>query len=336
MLVLVNVANPGARIKKGDLVAEFDRQYQLLRLDDYRASVHQYESNVKKLGADLMVAREAHEQLARVAKADLEKALLDLKTIEVRSEIEAEKFKLAVEEAKVSHQETDAEMKLVDVSQRAELRAAEIDRDQTKIELRRAEANVDRMVTKAPIDGIVVMQTIWRGGDFGQVQQGDQIYPGMFFMSIVDPSSMVLNATVNQVDSEELRVGMKASVRLDAYPDLVLRGKVIGIGAMTKTGGWRANYVREIPIRLKLEETDPRVLPDLSASAEILLEDAQQAVIAPMAGIFRDNGKPSVFVQTPAGWVHREVGLGVVNHVAAVVRSGLQKGDVIALQRPLK
>jgi hypothetical protein len=147
---------------------------------------------------------------------------------------------------------------------------------------------------------------------------------------------MILNATVNQVDSEELRVGMKATVRLDAYPDLVLPGTVVGIGAMTKTGGWRANYVREIPVRLKLDKIDPRVLPDLSASAEILLESEQDAVIAPMAGIFGDNGKPSVFVQTPAGWARREVELGVVNHVAAAVRSGLRKGDVIALQRPLK
>ncbi len=42
----------------------------------------------------------------------------------------------------------------------------------------------------------------------------------MMFMQIVDPSSMVINANINQVDSEALRIGMRASVRFDAYPGL--------------------------------------------------------------------------------------------------------------------
>ena len=55
MLVLTNVATPGSHVKKGDIVAEFDRQYQLVRLDDYRASLAQMEANIKKLEADLAV-----------------------------------------------------------------------------------------------------------------------------------------------------------------------------------------------------------------------------------------------------------------------------------------
>ena len=89
-LVLLEVAKPGSHVKKGDIVAEFDRQYQLNRLDDYKASVVQLDANIKKLKADLAVAEEAHDQLVRSAKADWDKAQLDLKTAEVRSAIEAE------------------------------------------------------------------------------------------------------------------------------------------------------------------------------------------------------------------------------------------------------
>jgi len=334
--VLVKLIPPGSHVKKGEVVAEFDRQYMLQRLDDYRASVAQLDANIQMLKADLAVAHEAHAQLVRVAKADQDKAMLDLKTIAVRSAIEAEKFKLNAEEAQAHYDQVLAETKLVEESQRAQLRAAEIDRDQARIELDRAQANADRMVIRAPIDGIAVMQSIWRKGDFGQVREGDQIWPGQFFMSIVDPSSMVLTAGVNQVDSEALRVGMKATIHVDAYPDLELPGALVGIAAMTTGGGWRANYVREVPLRLKLNSTDPRLLPDLSASADIIVQTEKQATLVPVAGIFHDTSKagPFVFLQTPSGWMQKDVELGLTNHVQAAVRSGLSKGDVIALQRP--
>ena len=44
-----------------------------------------------------------------------------------------------------------------------------------------------RMLLKAPINGLTVMQTIPAGGELRQVQKGDQLFPGMMFMSIVDP-----------------------------------------------------------------------------------------------------------------------------------------------------
>ncbi|MBM3774364.1 MAG: HlyD family efflux transporter periplasmic adaptor subunit [Acidobacteria bacterium] len=336
MLILLEVAKPGSRVRKGDIVAEFDRQYQERRLDDYRASVIQLEANVKKLKADLMVAKEAHAQLVRTARASLEKARLDLKTVEVRSAIEAEKFRLVAEEADAHYGQSLKEVALVETSHRAQLRATEIDRDQAKIELERAEKNINRMIVRAPIDGIVVMQSIWRGGDMGQVQQGDQIPPGMFFMSIVDPSSMVINATVNQVDSEMLRLGMKAVARLDAYPGLELPASIQGIAAMARTGGWRASFVREIPVRLKLDRIDPRVIPDLSASAEILLSSEPRAAVLPLAAVFRepDGERPFVFVQSPAGWQRREVELGLSNNIAVAARSGVKPGDVVATEKP--
>ncbi len=337
MLVLVKVASPGAHVKKGEVVAEFDRQYMLLRLDDYKDSVTQLEANVKKLKADLAVAKEAHNQQVRSAKADLDKAELDLKTIEVRSAIESEAFRLNAEEARARYKQMEAEVKLFDESQRAQIRNAELELQQSLIELKRAEANTDRMVLKAPFDGVVVMQTIFRGGQFGQVQQGDQIWPGMNFMSIVDPSSMVVNASVNQADSGMLRLGLKAAVRLDAYPDLQLPATLIGVGAMTKLAGWRPNYFREVPVRLKLDQIDARVLPDLSASASIVLETAQQTTIAPLEAVFHEGNdqRPFVFLRSPAGWVRREVELGLANQFQVAVRSGVQKGDVIAAQRPL-
>ncbi len=336
MLVITNMATPGAHVKKGDVVAEFDRQYQLTRIDNYKASVIQAEADIKRMKANLYVSKDAHNQLIRVAKADVEKARLDLKTAEVRSAIEAETLKLGVEEAEAHYKQLTGEVKLFDASQRAQLRITEIDRDRSKIELQRATANVERMVLRAPMNGIVVMQSTRRGGEFGQVQIGDQIYPGQFFMQIVDPRSMVVNATINQVDSEMLRLGMKARTELDAYPDLALPTHVAAIGAVPRSGGRRPSFVKDIPIRLKLDQQDPKVIPDLSAGTNIVLAAEKQATLAPLGSIFQDNdqSRPYVFIRSPDGWERREVEVGLKDNVYAAIRSGLQAGDEIAAERP--
>ena len=334
-LVLMKLASPGVRVKTGDVVAEFDPQNQLQRLDDYKDTAIQQENMVKKMMANLAAVKEAHNQQVRTAKADWDKAVLDLKTAEVRSAIDAEKFKLTVEEAEANYKQLLAEAALVEESQRAQIRSSELNRDQSKIEMQRAENNVKKMTVKAPMDGIVVMQSIVRNGEFGQIREGDQVAAGQPFVQIVDPSSMVLNATVNQVDAEKLRLGMKATIHMDAYPDIELPGSLVGIGAMAKASTFRARYVGEIPVRIKLEKTDPRVIPDLTGSAEIVLTSERNTMLAPLSAVFAEESGSYVFVQGPEGWLKKKVELGLPNFTTVAIKSGVQKGDIIALQRPM-
>jgi HlyD family secretion protein len=333
--VLLKLANPGIRIKTGDVVAEFDPTNQLQRLDDYKDSAVQQENTVKKMLANLAAVKEAHDQQVRTAKSDWDKALLDLKTKEVRSEIDAEKFRLTAEENEAKYKQLVAESALVDESQRASIRSSELNRDQSKLEMGRAEANVAKMVIKAPMDGIVVLNTTTRNGEFGQIREGDVVAAGQPFMTIVDPSSMVLNATVNQVDAEKLRLGMKATIRIDAYPDLELPGTLIGIGALAKASTFRARFVGEIPIRLKIDKMDARVIPDLTGSAEIVLNSERNTMLVPRSAVFAENNESYVFVQGPEGWLKKKVEVGAPNYTNVAIKSGIQKGDVVALQRPL-
>src|ERR1051326_63604 len=79
-LVLLHLAKPGSRVKAGEVVAEFDPQFQIQRLDDYKDTVIQQENNIRKSLANLASLKEAHDQQVRSAKADRERSLLDLKT----------------------------------------------------------------------------------------------------------------------------------------------------------------------------------------------------------------------------------------------------------------
>jgi HlyD family secretion protein len=338
MLVLQELIKPGAYVKKGTVVAEFDRQYMLNRLDDYRAGLDQTEAGLKILKANLEVDKKAHQQSIGVAKAEWDKAQLDLKTIPVQSAIDSERLKLAEEEAAARYKQLLSEVNYKDVSQQTQWKMSVLNRDQSKIELQRSEANADRMVVRAPMDGVTVMLTTFRGGEFGQIQQGDMLYPGQLYMRIVEPGSMVVNASVNQADIEMMRIGAHAKVRFDAYPNLELPAHLYSIGAMPRAGGFRASYVKEVPVVLKLDKLDPRVIPDLSVSADIVVAREEKAAIAPLEAVFTEagTGKPFAFLRRPSGWERRPVEVGLTNNVAAVVLSGVRPGEVVAAEWPIK
>ena len=128
---------------------------------------------------------------------------------------------------------------------------------------------------------------------------------------------------------------MKAMIHLDAYPDISLPGVLEGIGAMSKTSTFRAGYVGEIPIRIKIQQSDVRVIPDLTGSAEVVLNSEKETMILPRAAVFEENGGSFVFVQGSQGWVKKQVESGLSSFTEVAIRSGLQKGDVVALQRPI-
>ncbi len=334
-LVLLTLAKAGTHVKSGDVVGQFDPQFQQQRYDDYKDSVIQLENSVKKLIANLSATKEAHDQTVRSAKSDWDKAVLDLQTAPIRSQIDAEKYKLAVEQAAATYKQLVFEASLVEESQRASIAVSQLNMQQARIELQRAATNVQRLTVKSPMDGIVVMASIVRNGEFGQVREGDQVNAGQPFVTIVDPRSMVLNATVNQVDAERLRLGMKAAIRLDAYNDVSLSGTLIGIGAMSKTSAFRASYVGEIPVRIKIDQTDPRLIPDLTGSAEIEVNAERDTLVLPRSAVFDEADGQYVFVQGPEGWLRRKVDLGLSSFTMTAIKSGVQKGEVVALQRPL-
>jgi len=337
-LILLKLAPAGSRVKKGDVIAEFDRQWQLQRIDDQDAGVVQAEASISKRKAELALQGETANQALRVARAEMEKARLDLKTAEVRSTIDAEKLKLVVEETTARFQQLEAEVPLRKASFAADVRALEYNRDQQRIDKRRAERNADRMIIRAPMDGVVVMQTTFRGNQPATVQEGDQVHPGSVFMQVVDLSMMVLNATVNQAESQEFRLGQRAEIRLDAYPGVSWPGRLTAIGAMAsrtaygmRGGSTRADYMRIIPVRLSIDARDARIIPDLSASGSVLLAEEKDVVIAPREALAHRGGKVWARVRRSGGWQRREVTVGLANGTHAAVRAGLNAGDEVAL-----
>jgi multidrug efflux pump subunit AcrA (membrane-fusion protein) len=151
----------------------------------------------------------------------------------------------------------------------ASIRILEIQRDRTRETMLHAQANSALMEIHAPIDGIVVFNTIWKQGNMGEVQEGDQVRPGVPFMQVVDPSIMEVQVRVNQEDLLGLKLGQKGQVHLDAYSDLVFDGQLESVDPMGRTGDFSPK-LRSFSATFSIKGHDPRLMPDLSAAVEVV------------------------------------------------------------------
>jgi HlyD family secretion protein len=330
-LTLMRVAKPGSFVKKGDLVAELDPQALRDHIDDLDDAVQQAENDVAKKKAEQEAAWEALQQDLRVARAEFDKARLDLRAAEVKTPIERELLQLAADEAEAAHKQLQVDVARKKAADLAELRILEISVAQQRIHRGRHVGDLAKFTMRAPMDGLVVMLQVWRSGEMKQIQEGDQVYAGQQFMRIVDTSSMQLEAVVSQADSSELRVGQEASVGIDAFPDLRLRGRIYSIGALAVKGIWDTYYIRNIPVRVKIEGRDARLIPDLSGWAHVRIDGLASATLVPAEAIHREAGAEYVLVKRGQGFERRPVELGLRTPTTVAVLSGVRAGEQVAL-----
>ncbi len=331
-LNLLSIVSAGERVKKGQVVARFDPLYMQNRLLDYDAMVRQSETNLRSLLALLEVRRQGYRQLVLRYKGRMEKAELDTRRAPVLSAMKIERNRLTYEQFAAEYKEIAAEANFVDIGELALIRRYELALQLAKMERDRARANLIKMEPKAELSGIVVKQTITQGSTTRQLQDGDQVSSGQPYLKIMDTSQMVVDARLNQVDAERLRIGMAAQVQLDAYPDIRLKAHVTSVGAFAGGRGWRAAWVKYIPVRLKLEQSDSRVLPDLSVSADILVNQSDEVTVVPRECVFEQNGQQFAMVRVGDEWSRRTVEAGMADNLNVEIRSGLNPGDIVAAE----
>ena len=333
-MILLHLVPSGTAVKTGDLLAQIDMQTLQDHIDDVYDQVQSAEADIRKRAAEQEIDRENLRQTLLVAKAELEKARLEYAASETRTPIDQELLRLAVEEAEARYKQLEADVRQKEIAHAAELKILEITRLRHVGHAQRHENDLKKYTFYSPMSGLAVVQQTWRGGEWNLVKQGDQLNSGQLFLKVVNPDKMQVEASINQVQSEELRIGQKARIGLDAFPQLKFEGKVASIGAIA-TGGWRQQYyIRNIPVKISILGSDPRLIPDLSASVEVIVEKQDHAVQAPLGAIFEEDGEKVVYVKKGQGVERRVVELGMKNATHAAVKSGLSEGEEVYLERP--
>ncbi|HET8666477.1 MAG TPA: HlyD family efflux transporter periplasmic adaptor subunit, partial [Terriglobales bacterium] len=239
-LIVTKLATPGSKVKKGDLLVEFDRQQQIRNALDREAEYRDLLQQITKKRADQAAALASDQTELTQAEHAVQAATLELRKNEVVSQIDAEKNRQNLEEAKATYQQLQQTFKLKRRTAAAEIRILEIQRDRALNAMRYSQGNSERMAVRSLIAGVVVLNSVWKGGQMAEVKEGDEIRPGTPFMQVVNPEIMEVRARVNQADILSLAQNQSATVSLDAYPELTLKGKIgtvaaVGENSMSET-----------------------------------------------------------------------------------------------------
>jgi len=273
-LTLTKLVPGGTHVESGQVVAEIDPQDQERVARDRRSTVLNLEEQIHKMEADQAADRARDDTELTVASSDVERARLNVRTNAVLPKLDAEKNALALEQNEARLRELRRTYDLKRAVAAADLRILQIRRDRAEEELRYAEQNVGLMTMKAPFAGLVVPKTTMRPGQSGMAEiiEGDDARPGMAILDVVDATAMRARLRINQGDIAVLHVGQPARVFLDAYPELSFSGRVEQISPIAVTSSLTP-AVRTFTAVVSIQGRHDKLMPDLTASVEIALDD---------------------------------------------------------------
>ena len=267
-LVIVKLAKAGTTVKPGDLLVEFDRTSQLKNARDREAEYRDTLAQIDKKKAEQLTARSGRQTGLKLAENAARRAELDLVGVEMLPKITAEKNQQGLEEARAKLAQLRKTNELHERAAIADLKILEIQRDRSKNAWDHAVNNATKMRILSSIEGMVVLRSVFKAGSMAEMQEGEEVRPGIPILDVVDPSAMRVRAGVNQADVASLAPGMPVRITLDSYPSRTFDGRLETLSPVATSSGMSAR-VRTFVAVFSINGSDPHLLPDLGAAIEV-------------------------------------------------------------------
>jgi HlyD family secretion protein len=328
-MVVTKLAPAGSAVKVGDLLVQFDSQTQDKAALDKKAEYEDLLHQITQKRAEHDAARVKDEAELTQARNSVKHFELETLKNEMLSRVLAEKNNQDLAEARSKVKALEEGVALKRSAAGSELRILEIRRDRAKAAMDHAMANSRGMTVTSPIEGLVVPKMTWRGNGPADIQEGDEMWPGSPVLQVVNQGSMQVRARINQADAALLKAGLPVTVRLDAYPDFEMPGRLEQIAPIAVPGSFSPR-VRSFAAVVSVRGDNARLLPDLTAAIDIELDRVPRALVVPRSAVLRDGDQASVRVREAGGTMAtRAVTLGLADEVDVVVTNGLKAGDVV-------
>jgi HlyD family secretion protein len=341
-LQITRVLHTGERVKKGDMVIEFDPSGQQFKLEQSRSDLEQAEQQIEKARADAAVLAAKDKVALLKAHYDVRKAELDVQKNELLSKIDAEKNQLALDQANRALAELEADVKSHAQSGQADVFLAQEKYNKAKLDMDAAQQNLEKMQVTAPMDGLVSLRKnefalggiIFPGMTLPEFHAGDQVRPGTTIAQVVDPMEMNLVAQMGEQDRSNLRAGQAVEVRFHAMPDRVFHGTVNSVAGMTSGAFFfESTVVGNFDVTVAIPNLDPRLRPGLTAELRFVGETEKDVTFVPRIAVFVKDGKHIVYVQSGNGYEQKEVKVAKENESRSAI-TGIAQGALVALRDP--
>jgi HlyD family secretion protein len=313
------------QVESGQVLAELDKENLRARLREARANLEaaraaQTASEAQSTKHD--IEAEAPDVAFAKAAFDRAKSLNEQKLVSQEALDQAR----TVYEQAVNRQRAAASQALIG---RAKVNEARAQVAQAEAAVERAEEELANATIKAPIRGTVLTRDVEIGSPVSSILNLGA--NASLVMTIGDIQQVFVRGKVDEADIGLVRLGMPARITTESFRDKTFHGKVTQISPI----GIEKDNVTTFEVEVSIDNPGQELKANMTANAEIVLEEHADTLVIPEAAITYDAAKnATVDVADPTADTGRRrvpVKLGIGNGTKTEVVEGLQQGQRVVL-----
>ncbi len=316
----------GDKVKKGQLLAQLDKEEITAQVEQSRAALQAGEANLKSAEADYERAKvDAEGPDVPILKKAYDRALQMAKdgVVSQSNLDDAEKnYKLAVNKQNVSRAQ-------VTVLQ-AKIAQSQADVARSKATLAQLEEQLSYTDIESPIDGIVLSRDVEVGDAVSSILVLGS--SATLVMTIGDTSQVYVKGKVDEADIGRVYLGQPSRIKVESFKDKTFSGKVTKISPM----GVEKDNVTTFEVRVSIDNPGGQLKAEMTANAEIILDEHKNVLQIPEGSILYDKDRnASVETPDPKGKDGKKkvaINIGISNGAKTEVLKGLKEGDQVILQ----
>ena len=316
----------GDRVKKGQLLAELDKEEIQARVDQARAQVEASSASLNASRADLARARvdaegpdvpplkRAYERAQGMAKDGV---------VSAQALDDAQRnYEMALNKQNVAK----AQLQVM----QAKIGQAEAQLAQDRANLKQLEEQLSYTTIESPLDGVVLSRDVEVGDAVSSILVLGST--ATLVMTLGDTSEVYVKGKVDESDIGKVYLGQPARIKVESYKDKTFTGKVTKISPM----GVEKDNVTTFEVRVSINNPEGMLKAMMTANAEIILDEHKNVLQIPEGSIMYDKDKnASVEVPDPHGKEGKRkiaVNIGISNGAKTELLKGLKEGDQVVLQ----
>jgi len=312
-------------VQPGQVLAELDRENLTARLRQARANLQAAEAAQEGAAAQLKKDEiQAESPDVAFARRNAERAqqLFDQKLV---SQSSLDDAKSALEQALNRQQAAQGQL----VISRAKVSEAVANIAQSRAAAENAEEDLANATIKAPIRATVLTRDVEIGSPVSSILNLGA--NGTLVFTLGDIERVFVRGKVDEADIGRVRIGQPASITTETFRDRVFQGRVTQISPI----GVDKDNVTTFEVKVSIDNPGKELKANMTANAEIILEEFPNSLLVPEAGVFYDDRhNASVDLLDSSSRTGRRrvpVQVGVGNGTKMQVVRGIDAGDKVVL-----
>ena len=320
------LVDAGDKVKKGQLLAQLDKEEIEAQVEQSRAAAQAAEASLISSEADYERAKvDAEGPEVPLLKRAYDRAIGMAKegVVSTSALEDAEKnYELALNKQNVSKAQATV--------LKAKIAQSQGQLAQDRANLKQLEEQLSYTDIESPIDGVVLSRDVEMGDAVSSILVLGS--SATLVMTLGDTSSVYVKGKVDESDIGKVYLGQPARIKVESFKDKTFNGVVTKISPM----GVEKDNVTTFEVRVSINNPGGELKAEMTANAEIILEEHKNVLQIPEGAIIYDKDKKAS-VEIPDssakdGKKKIAVNIGISNGAKTELLGGLKEGDQVVLQ----